>query len=301
MRSLLILVLVVIVFSTTQAFGQLYQSDKVTENLKVTIDENGNAHVTHQVMGTNLKPVQVEMINGTMENFSVTDVSGNTVEYGTIQQLPMKIVLNHSTRNMTYIKYDLPNVVTNNNGVWNWKYHEPTDIDFTDFYFPSSVDSIWSNERPVYLGGHGLRQHGNGFNLEYVINEPTTTQNVQWENKNFVVGIRTLLQPGNYVFDQSQKIYAFDVDKGNIPITVIMPKALLWGPYQLASNQNTTSPVSLYHDNGTHAWIGIIPHRAETVQLTGTTVVPEFPMFVPLVIAISAVVLLRFAGRLNFH
>jgi hypothetical protein len=293
MRSLLILVLVVIAFSTTQAFGQLNQSDKVTENLKVTIDENGNAQVVHQVMGLSLKPVQVDMINGTMENFSVTDVNGSTVEYATIQKSPMQIVLNHSTRNMTYIKYELPNVVTNNNGVWSWKYYEPEDIDFTDFYFPSGVDMIWANERPVYLGEHGLRQHGNGFTLEYVINEPTTTQNVQWEDKNFVVGMRTLLQPGNYVFDQSQKTYAFDVDKGNIP--------LLWGPYQLASNQNTTSPVSLYHDNGTHAWIGIIPHRAETVQLTGTTAVPEFPMFVPLVIAVSAVVLLRFAGRLNFH
>ncbi len=301
MRRLLIFVLVVIAFSTTQAFGQLSQSGKVTENLKVTIDENGNAHVVHKVIGLSLKPVQVDMINGTMANFSVTDANGSTVEYATMQKLPMEIILNHSTRNMTYIKYDLPNVLTNTDGVWSWKYYEPADIDFTDFYFPSGVDTIWANERPVYLGGHGLRQHGNGFALEYVINEPTTTQSVQWENKNFVVTMSSLLQPSNYVFDQSQKTYAFDVNKGNIPVTVIMPKALLWGPYQLASNQNTTSPVSLYHDNGTHAWIGIIPHRAETVQLTGTTVVPEFPMFVPLAIAVSAIVLLRFAGRLNFH
>ncbi len=301
MRRLLIFVLVVIAFSTTQAFGQLSQSGKVTENLKVTIDENGNAHVVHKVIGLSLKPVQVDMINGTMANFSVTDANGSTVEYATMQKLPMEIILNHSTRNMTYIKYDLPNVLTNTDGVWSWKYYEPADIDFTDFYFPSGVDTIWANERPVYLGGHGLRQHGNGFALEYVINEPTTTQSVQWENKNFVVTMSSLLQPSNYVFDQSQKTYAFDVDKGNIPITVIMPKALLWGPYQLTSHQNTTSPVSLYRDNGTHAWIGIIPHRAETVQLTGTTVVPEFPMFVPLAIAVSAVVLLRFAGRLNFH
>lgn len=301
MRSLLILVVIMAAFSTTQVFGQLSTEGKITEDIKVTLDENGNAHVSHQVVGLSLKPVQIEMINGTMENFAVTDANGSTVEYSTIQKTPMTIVLNHSTRNMTYIKYDLPNVVTNDNGVWKWKYYEPSDIDYTDFYFPKGVDMIWSNERPVYLGDHGLRQHGNGFSLEYVINEPTTTQSVQWENKNFVVDIRSNLQPTNYVFDQSQKTYAFDVDKGNVPITVIMPKALLWGPYQLASNQNTTSPVSLYKDNGTHAWIGIIPHKAETVQLTGTTVVPEFPAFVPLAIAISAVILLRFTGRLNFH
>ncbi len=301
MRSLLIFALVVVGFSTTQAFGQLPSTDRVTEDIKVTIDENGNAHVEHIVTGLSLKPIPIEMINGTIENFTVTDANGKTVEYSTMQQVPMKIVLNHSIRNMTDIKYVLPNIVVNDNGVWKWKYYEPSDIDYTDFYFPGGVDTIWANERPVYIGELGLRQHGNGFNLEYVINEPTTTQTVQWENKNFVVGIRSLQQPSNYVFDQERKTYAFDLDKTNVPVTVIMPKALLWGPYQMSSNQNTTSPVSLYHDNGTHSWIGIIPHRAETIPLTGTTVVPEFPVFVPLAIAVLAVVLLRFTGRLSFH
>lgn len=298
---LIVLAISVIIFSTVQAFGQLPMEGKVTEDIKVTIDESGTAHVVHEIMGVSLKPIQVEMINGTMKNFSVTDINGSSVEYGTIQQFPTIVVLNTSIRNMTLIKYDLPDAVTNNNGVWIWRYYEPSDTDHTDFYFPNGVNVIWANNRPVYLGEHGLRQHGNGFTLTYVLNEPTTMQSVQWKDKSFTVGIRTLSHPENFAFDQSKKTYAFDVDKANVPVTVIMPKELLWGPYQLASNQNTTSPITLYHDNGTYAWIGLVPSRAQTIEITGTTAIPEFPAFVPLVIAISAVILLRFSGKLNFH
>jgi len=301
-----IVIISVLIFSGSQAFAQqLSLGVKPTEELKVTIDESGNAHVTHKVNGISFKPIQVNLIAGNMTNFVVTDINGSTVQYGTAQygkvaNSPISIILDMSVRNVTMIKYDLPNAVTNIDGVWAWNYYEPTDTDHTDFYFPKGVDVIWANERPVYLGEHGLRQHGNGFSLRYIINETTNIQNVQWQDKNFPVGIRTILQPGNYVFDQSQMTYAFDVDKPNVPITVIMPKELLWGPYQLTSHQNTTSPITMYHENQTHAWIGLVPHRAETIDIRGTTAIPEFPMFIPLAIALTIVILVRFT-RLNFH
>ena len=65
-------------------------------------------------------------------------------------------------------------------------------------------------------------------------------------------------------------------------------------------NENKTLHTE-YRNNGTHVLIGLRPDSSGTVQITGTTVVPEFPFFVPLAIAISAVVLLRFSSRLNFH
>lgn len=295
-----IIVISVLIFSGYQAFGQQPSLGKtLSEDLKVRIDENGLAHVTHIIRGSSLNPIQVDMIAGNMSNFTVTNINGTSVEYGTVQQSPKAIIFAAPDRNMTIIKYDLTNVVTNKNGVWTWMYYDPPDTDHTDFYFPKGVDMIWSNERPAYIGDHGVRQHGNGFLLQYVINEPVTNQNVQWQDKSFTVGIRTLSGLGNYVFDQAQKTYSFDFTKSNLPIIVIMPKALLWGPYQLASNQNVTVALTLFHENATHAWIGLIPHKVVTVQITGTTAIPEFPGFVPLAIAISTVVLLRFIGKLS--
>jgi len=300
-KILSILVISGLIFSTTQVFGQqLTIGERPIEDLKVILDESGTAHVVHVVKGDKIKPVQVQSINGNMTNFSVVDKDGNSVQYSTLSGSPKSVLLLPTDRNVTYIKYDLPNIVSNKGGVWEWNYYEPLDTTFTDFYFPKGVDVIWANNRPVYLGEQGLRQHGNGFTLDYIINEPISIQNVQWQDKSFDVGIRTISGLGSYVFDQSQKTYAFNVDKPKSFITVIMPQQLLWGPYDVIINENKTLHTE-YRNNGTHVWIGLRPDSSGTVQITGTTVVPEFPLFVPLAIPISALVLLRFNNRLNFH
>jgi len=244
------------------------------ERIAVTIDETGTAHVTHNVKGPSSSPIQVDMIGGNITNFSVTDVNGGSVEYASMQKSPMSIILNTSQRNMTLIKYDLVNVVSNMDGVWKWNYYEPQDTDFTAFHFPQGVDIVWANGRPVYLGNLGLGQHGNGFTLEYVINEPMNILNVQLGDKNFGVGVRTVSGLGDHVFDQSQKTFAFTVNKPNIPITVIMPQDLLGGSYHVTINGNATL-YQEFHKNGTHSWIGLLPAKNGTVQVIGTTIGQE--------------------------
>lgn len=307
LKLFLILAISTSILFTSAAFGQQFSvGEKPNEDIVVTIDENGTAHVVHNVKGPTTNPVQVDIITGKMTNFSVTDQNGGSVQYSTISGLPMAVLLFPSDRNMTLIKYDLPNIVSLDNGVWKWKYYDPPDAQFTDFHFPKGVDMIWSNigddpsaARPVYLGGHGLRQVGNGFIVEYVINEPITIQTVQWQDKTFNVGIRTLANVGSPTFDQPTMSDSFNIDQANSFVTVIMPKDLLWGPYHATINTNKTL-TNLIHDNGTYAWIGIRPIHSGTVQITGTTVVPEFPLFVPLAIAISAVIGLQFLNKLSF-
>ncbi len=287
------------IFSTTAAFGQITMGGAPQEDLKVSIDDNGTAHVVHEVQGNATGAVHVGMIAGNISNFSVTDQEGNPVQYSTIGQSPMSILLLPTQRDVTLVTYDISNAVSYDNGIWKWDYYAPSDAGFTDFYFPKGVDMVWVNDRPVYLGEKGLRQMGNGMSLAYVINESETIQTVQWQNQTFSIGIRTLADVGPAVFDQSAKALAFDIDKPDSYVTAIMPKALLWGPYQATINTNSTL-TNLFNDNGTYAWIGLHPRENGTVQITGTTAIPEFPMFVPLAIAISAVVALRFVNKLNF-
>ncbi len=300
MLKLLALVIAVAAFSTTAAFGQISIGGAPIEDIKVSIDGNGTAHVVHIVAGNATGAVHVETISGSLTNLSVTDQANNTVQYSTISQSPMTILLLPTQRSVTLVKYDIPNAVSNDNGVWKWNYYEPSDASFTDFYFPKGVDMVWSKNTPVYIGDKGMRQIGNGVELAYVINEPETIQTVQWQNQTFNVGVRTMANAGAPVFDQSAKSYAFNIDKADSFVTVIIPKALLWGPYQSTINTKPTLADS-FHDNGTYAWIGMRPNETGTIQITGTTTIPEFPMFVPLAIAISAVVALRFSNRLNFH
>jgi len=287
--------------SMSQVFGQqLTMGQKPQEDIKVRIDENGTAHVVHYVKGDSIAAVQVETINGNMTNFSVTDTNGNSVQYFSINKVPRAVLFPPTSRNVTLINYDLPNVLSLSGGVWKWNYYTPPDATFTDFYFPKGVDIVWANNNPIYLGENGMRQHGNGMALEYIVNEPLVLQNVQWTDKNFIVGIRTLSNVGQYAFDQSALSYAFDINKTNTHVTVIMPQKLLWGPYKVTLNGNGTL-YKLFYNNGTHAWIGLTPHKTGTIQITGTTAIPEFPLFVPLVIGISTVIALQFRNRLNFN
>ena len=285
--------------SMTQVFGQqLTMGQQPVEDIKVRIDENGTAHVIHYVKGNSMASVQVNSINGNMTNFSVTDKDGNSVQYFNISKVPKAVLFPPTSRNVTLIKYDLPNVVSLDGGVWKWNYYAPSDTTYTDFYFPKGVDMVWANDRPVYLGEKGLRQHGDGMILEYIINEPLISQNVHWEDKNFVVGIKTLSDVGPYAFDQSAKAFAFDINKAKTHVTIIMPQELLWGPYEVKLNGNGTLYTVAYK-NGTHVWIGLTPPKNGTIQVTGTTAIPEFPLFVPLVIGITAVIALQFRNRLN--
>jgi hypothetical protein len=303
LRKLLsILIISVILFSMSQVFAQQITIGQLpVEDVTVRIDESGTAHVIHYVKGNSVAPVQAELIKNNVTDLSVTDKDGGSVQYSTINNLKKEAVLIFpAQRNITLIKYDLPQVVSLNNGVWKWNYYTPTDTTFTDFYFPKGVDVIWANDRPVYLGKQGLRQHGDGMTLEYIINEPMISQNIQWTGKNFIVGIRTLSDVGKYAFDQSTKSYAFDMNKANTHVTVVMPQELLWGPYEVKLNGNGTL-YTIFYNNGTHVWIGMTPPKTGTIQLTGTTVIPEFPLFVPLVIGISAVIALQFRNRLNFN
>ncbi|MGI0062042.1 MAG: hypothetical protein ACREBA_06280, partial [Nitrosotalea sp.] len=258
-----LLIIPILVLSGSQAFGQLSMGSAPEEVIKVTIDESGTAHVTHEVNSTtaNLKPIQIDTVNGNMNNLTVTDVNGNPVEYAKIQKTPLSIIINVSQRNMTLVKYDLVGAVTNTDGVWKWNYYEPQDTDYTAFHFPKGVDMVWANDRPVYLGNLGLGQHGNGFSLQYVINEPVNIQTVQLAGNNVAVGVRTVSGLGSYAFDESLKSYSFNFDKANVPITVIMPQDLLSGPYDVTVNGNATLHQE-FHYNSTHAWIGFEPAKS---------------------------------------
>jgi len=59
--------------------------------------------------------------------------------------------------------------------------------------------------------------------------------------------------------------------------------------------------VNEFYINETHAGINIRPDTSGTIEIIGTTVIPEFPIFAPLLVGIVAVIILQFRNRLNLH
>ena len=283
--------------SMSQTFAQEVTLGAVPEQtVKIRIDEGGIAHVVHEVKGST-KTLQIDAYEGNMTNLSVTDKGGSEVQYLTLEKYPVSIVLPPSGNDMIFIKYDLTDVLFLKDGVWTWEFNAPG---ITDIYFPKGVDMIWVGDRPVYIEEKGIRHHGGKMTLEYVIDEPVVLKEVEWEGKKFTVAVRTLTNVGLFEFNQPAKSITFDVAKGNPLVTVIIPLELLWEPYDVYLNSNKTLNREFYN-NGTHVWLGFRPDTSGTMHIVGTTVVPEFPLFVPLAIGISAVIFLQFRNKFNFH
>lgn len=298
MRKLLTIVIISgMLLSMSQAFAQEITLGAIPEQtVEITIDEDGIAHVVHKVKAS-MKTLQIDAYEGNMDNLSVTDRDGNEVQYLTLEKQPVAIVLPPSGNDMIFIRYDLTDVLSLKDGVWTWEFNAAT---ITNMYFPKAVDMIWVNDRAVYIGEKGIRHHGGHMTLEYVIDEPMVLKQVEWEDTKFTVAIRTLTNVDQFEFNQPTKSITFDVAKGNPLVTVIVPLDLLWEPYEVYLNSNKTLNREFYN-NGTHVWLGFRPDTSGTIRIIGTTVVPEFPLFVPLAIGISAVLVLQFRNKFNFR
>ena len=305
MNVFYLLILSTIIISTLPLVSaQLTLGEPANQKLiKITIDEQGEVHVLHEVKKSN-KVVQVNTISGIVSNLKVTDVEGNDVEYGTTGVESITGITIFSSEEDIIIEYDLDDVLFYKDGIWVWDYYNE---ETTTIIFPNGVDLLFVNNRPVLLhDAEGITCYGRSQNaicdayIEYVINESTKLTKIQWENRDFVVGIRTLAEISSFNFDQPTKSMSFNVNGDKQLITLIIPLELLWNPYEVYLDDQKILKHEFF-SNSTHVWLNIRPENSGTIQIIGTSVVPEFPLFIPFFIGISAVILLQLRNKLNLR
>ena len=297
-----VLILFVLVSFVPQGFAQIsLGAPAVQKDIRVTIEEDGNVHVVHKI-ASNTKAQQLDLINGTVSNLRVIDEQDADVQFAKVGVEDISSVTIFPTKEIVSVEYDLADVLELKDGVWTWNFFYPES---TMFFFPKSVDLIFVNDRPVNLGyndAKGIRCHGCQMILEYIINEPVITQEVKWQDRAFNVEIRTLAEITSFNFDQPKKTISFDVKNDHQFVTLLVPLKLLWNPYQVYLDQE---PYGVFTDeekvfkhefvvNETHVQLNIRPETAGTIRIIGTSVVPEFPLFVPLVLGMSMVMVLVF-------
>lgn len=310
MFSLKIIVSVLILFALVslvpQGFAQIsLGAPAIQMDVSITIEEDGKVHVVHRI-ASNTKAQQLDLINGTVSNLRVIDEQDADVQFAKIGVEDISSVTIFPTKEIVSVKYDLADVLELKDGVWTWNFFYPES---TMFLFPKSVDLIFVNDRPVNLGyndAKGIRCHGCQMILEYIINKPVITQEVKWQDRVFNVEIITLAEITSFNFDQPKKTISFDVKNDHQFVTLLIPLELLWNPYQVYLDQE---PYGVFADeekvfkheyavDKTHVQLNIRPETAGTIRIIGTSVVPEFPLFVPLVLGMSMVMVLVFRKSL---
>ncbi len=272
------------IFSIPQAFAQISIGSPAEQiSLEITIGFDGDAHVVHLIKRSNTV-IQVDTILGIVQNLDVKGVSGNDVQHGIIgDNMAVSIF---PTRENVVVEYDLDDVLFFNNDVWVWDYDYPVT---TTFYFPNGVDLVFTNARPVYIGtSEGIKCHGCNAKLEFAIDEPIIINEVKWEGQKFPVLIRTTSEINSFNFNQPTKSMSFDINTAQRFVTLIIPLELLWNPYQVYLNDEKIITHE-FSQNSTHVWLNIRPDATGTVQIIGTSVVPEFSMLIPFVLGIALV------------
>ena len=299
-----LIALTIIISSLPLVSAQLTIGEPANQKLiKITIGEHGEVHVLHEIKKSNTA-VQVNTIDGTISNLKVIDVEGNNIEYGTTGRENTTGITIFSSKEDVIIEYDLADAVFYKDGMWVWDFfNEETST----IIFPEGVDLVFVNDRPVLLqNAKGITCYGRSQNaicdayIEYAINESTDLTKVQWEDRNFDVGIRTQAEISSFNFDQPTKSISFSVNGDNQLVTLIIPLELLWNPYEVYLNDQKILKHEFF-SNGTHVWLNIRPENSGTIRVIGTSVVPEFPLFVPFFIGISAVILLQLRNKLNLR
>jgi hypothetical protein len=271
-------------------------SEKVKQkSVKVVIGDEGSIHVKHIVSSSN-SPKQMNLIDGTVENLTITDEEGNEQLLAIAGNNDAVIVL--PSRSDSIIEYNLGHVLFQKDNVWTWDFRY---LETTSFILPEDLDLIFVNGRPVNMDEKkGFTCHGCQMILEYLVNEPKNIMKVDWKDKKFLVEIRTFANIENFDFDQPAKRISFKINDSNQFVTTVIPLELLWGPYAILLDDDKKL-FREYNNNGTHAWINLRPDTAGEITIIGTTVVPEFPIIAPLAIGFLMILVIPFMKKFSPH
>ncbi len=278
------------------ASQQISIGDPANQTLEISISEDGDVHVIHHVDKSS-SIQQVEYVSGKHSNLKITDVEGKEPQYAFVGAENESITL-FPTLNDVIIEYDLDNALQHENGKWKWDFRY---IATTTFVFPENLDLVFANKRPVNIDDvKGMRCHGCQALIEYVINEPSQRQLIQWEDKEFVIGISTLDEITLFNFNQSKRSLSFDVKEGNHFVTLTIPLKLLWNPYEVYLNDVKILKHE-YFTNETHVLLNVEPRTPGTIEIIGTSTIPEFPILIPLSFGMAAVIILQLRNKINLR
>ena len=265
--SIIFLIIFSLIIIIPTAGAQIPGEESKQKSVNVTISETGEMQVTH-VIDDQKAPVQIDLINGTKTNLTVTNEEGKEVQFAQIGGIDSLMIL--PSNEETIIEYDLEGELILKNNFWTLDF---LYLESTSFIFPEQVDLIFVNNQPAYLGEkNGIMCHGCKMILEYSFNEPKIIQKIKIPESEFLIEIRTWAEVNQFNFNPSNGI-SFEVIGDNNFVTVTLPINLFTKPYQVYLNDEKIR----FHQtsiNDTHVSLNIRLEHSGQVLITGT-LVPE--------------------------
>ena len=278
------------------AEAQISIGEKAKQELvEITIDSEGIVKVIHVVNSSN-QPKQVDFIEGKVSNLLVTNELGDKKQANVVGDNIGLLILPSNEK--TFVEYNLEGALSQEDGIWKWDFRY---LESTNFITPPGADLLFVNDRPLYLQDEkGFRCHGCQMLLEYSTNESKHFEEIIWEDRTFLVEIRTLTEIKDFVFNQPEKRISFNVNEDNQFITAVIPLELLWEPYTVLVNDEKILRQQFF-ENDTHVWLNVRPDSTGEISIIGTTAIPEFPIVAPLALGLIIVLALPLTRKFNLR
>jgi len=272
-------------------------SEAKQELIEVKINLKGEVNVKHIVSASKM-PGTVHLFSGKISNLVVTNEIGEEENSGIANDgLGNQSVFVLPSKENSIIKYNLENIILKDNLF-------STQISYAEKFsivFDDQIELIFVNNNIVFLEDKkGISVNGGGkINVEFYSNTPKIIKEVQWEENKFDVKIITDSEIENFNFDQTSKSISFEVNEENKYVTIAMSEELLGGPYVILFD--TEKIQYSKYDINEHVTLSMKPETTGEITIIGTTVIPEFSMFIPLIMGFLIILTVPFVKKINLH
>ena len=295
--STIIIFSLIIVVPT--AYGQLtLGSEAKQELIEVKISPTGEIKVKHIVSPSNM-PVSVTLFEGEIKKLIVTNNLGEEINSGTANDVKGNLsVMVLPSKQSTTIEYNLENMnLENNLFVTEISYQKKFSV-----LFDESIKLIFVNNNAIFLDDKkGISINGGGnTEIKFYNEELKIIKEVIWEENKFDVEIITDSEIQSFNFNQAEKNISFQVNDENKFVTISMSEELLGGPYVILLDGEQILYTKFVRD-GKIVSLNLEPEAPGQVTIIGTTVIPEFSMFIPLIMGFMIILTVPLMRKFSLH
>ena len=295
--STIIIFSLIIVVPT--AYGQLtLGSEAKQELIEVKISPTGEIKVKHIVSPSNM-PVSVTLFEGEIKKLIVTNNLGEEINSGTANDVKGNLsVMVLPSKQSTTIEYNLENMnLENNLFVTEISYQKKFSV-----LFDESIKLIFVNNNAIFLDDKkGISINGGGnTEIKFYNEESKIIKEVIWEENKFDVEIITDSEIQSFNFNQAEKNISFQVNDENKFVTISMSEELLGGPYVILLDGEQILYTKFVRD-GKIVSLNLKPEAPGQVTIIGTTVIPEFSMFIPLIMGFMIILTVPLMRKFSLH
>jgi len=274
--SLMIFALISVPIANAQLGAPAYQKSN-----QLIIDEFNNIEAKH-VIGFSNDPVRINLFEGAItDSITVTNENGKELEFAIVGIGESGSVTIFSADENTIIKYNVRDMFRYSENLITLNIGYPKTF---GILFSEKIDQIFLGNQIIQLGDKkGISINGGGYvNVEYYSEMPKKIQEVQWKEDKFNVEIITDSKIDEFNFDQESKSISFQVNEKNEFVTINMEEKLLGGPYVILLDDEKIE-FSQYSIKENYISLAMKPESSGEITIIGTTVIPEFSMFIPLI------------------